>query len=265
LVGSSHVGQLPWPHRRSATVGGDLGGGEEDGHGPVDLGGAVVDPERLVDPPAGEVVVHRERLAPDGVLVGSGVGPLGGGDLAEVLGGRAVDVLVAPAPHGKPLGRHEEPRGRVELVDPRDLHGSLDGAEPVARAAVERAVDEDGLGQPRLDHRSRRGDLVGHQVAAAVHAVGPRHLVSAQAVRHLDGLRRVVGVERAHAVDGVHRQAGIGKRLTAHVDGHRRRGPPRSPGVLGAADPHDGDGHRSPGIRGSARDRGAARRRGRWW
>ena len=122
---------------------------------------------------AGQIVVHRQRLAPHRMLVGTGVRPLRDGDLAEILTGGAVLVLVAPGPHGEPLRRHHEPGRGVELVVVRHLHRPLDVAEPVARAAVERPVHQHRLAHARLDHRGRRGDLVGHQVAAAVHARSP--------------------------------------------------------------------------------------------
>jgi hypothetical protein len=65
------------------------------------------------------------------------VGALRDGDLAQILSGGAIFVLMSTCPHREPLGRHHESRRGVELIVVRHLHGPLDVAETVTGSPVE--------------------------------------------------------------------------------------------------------------------------------
>ena len=71
------------------------------------------------------------------MLVGAGVRALSDRELAEILTGGTVLVLVSAGPHGEPLRGDHEPRGGVELIVVLHLHRTFDVTEPVAGATVE--------------------------------------------------------------------------------------------------------------------------------
>src|ERR1700677_2272730 len=97
-------------------------------------------------------------------------------------------MLMTTSPHREPLRRHHEPGRGVELVVVLHLHWSLDMAEPVTRATVERAVHQHGLAHAGLDDRGGGGDLVGYEIAPAVHGVGPGQFVDPERPPYVDRL-----------------------------------------------------------------------------
>ena len=178
-----------------------------------------------------------------GVLVGSRVIALSDRDVPQILAGRTEFMLVATGPHREPLRRHHETGRRVELIVVLHLHRSIDMAEPVARAAIERPVHQHGLTHTRLDDCGGGGDLVGDEIAAAVHGVGPSQFVDTQRPPDEDRLLGVVGHESADAVDVGRREACVGDGIAASSHGHPAGRSAGVAGVLGTADPDDGTGH----------------------
>jgi NADPH:quinone reductase len=101
--------------RDLSQVPGPVEGGDDQRDRPVGFRAAVVQPERLADPPGGQVAVHVDGLALHRVRVGGGMPPEGDRDLAEVLVGGAVHVLVALRQHDDPHRWDDVPVQRGEL------------------------------------------------------------------------------------------------------------------------------------------------------
>ena len=149
----------------------------------VDLVAQVEHPERLVDPSAGEVVVERDGRTGDRVRIAHRVRALLNCDGAEVLRSRAVDVLVAAAPHREPLRGNEVPLrcGELALSSREHLVHRL----AVTRLRSQDAEDDDHLGLTGDDRGRGPGDHRRHHVAAPHHAGAPAQVVDADRVRDL--------------------------------------------------------------------------------
>ena len=110
-------------------------------------------------------------------------------DRTEVLGGRAVDVLVAPAPHGEPLRRGEVAVRHGELPVAAGAHQPTAG-RAVAGVRAEHAEHDGHVGLAGHHRRRRPGDRRGHGVAAAHDAGVPAEVVDADGVGDVHRLRR---------------------------------------------------------------------------
>jgi hypothetical protein len=165
------------------------------------------------------------------------------GDAAEVLARRPVLVQVALREHGDPLRRRVQSlRGepRVRGAIRRDVHRPVGLAEPEADPGtfVERAVDDDHLGDSGRDRHRRLLHARARGATAVADAREERQLADAQCSRDDDlgvGLHR----ERGEAVDVLGRQAGV---VEGGQDRLARQLQLAAPGVLaefGGADADD--------------------------
>ena len=129
-------------HRPVRQVLRPVGAHEHDRDRAVGLEAAVELAERIDDPAAREVVVHRHRLAHHCPLVVERVRPAEHGDAAEVFAGRAVLQHVGARRHRDFLRRRDDAGAVLELHVPRQAPAAA-LPEPLsagARAAVERPV-----------------------------------------------------------------------------------------------------------------------------
>ena len=113
LPGVFHVGELllgavvgvperggVHEHRFGGKVSGSFGGGQHEGVCAVERYVHVVDRQRLTHRPAGEVLLHGERLAEHGVGVARGVGARVDGDPAQHLPSVPVGMEIVVGPGG---------------------------------------------------------------------------------------------------------------------------------------------------------------------
>ena len=191
--------------------------------------------------------------AGDRVRVVDGVGALLHRDGAEVFRGRAVDVLVAAAPHREPLRRDEVSVRGGELAFARRQHAVHRLA--VAGARAQDAVHDHDIGLPGDDRGGRTGDHRRDRVAAAHHALAPAEVVDADRVRDLHRRRRVATGVTGEAVDVARCEAAVAQRVARSFAGHAERGAARLPDERGSPDPHDrrvtqrASCHRRPPVR----------------
>ncbi len=169
---------------------------------------------------------------------------VGDGDAAEVFAGRPVLVQVALGEHRHPLGRGEEPEGRVPGEVPgfcgRHRRPVLDAsAEAAAGALVERPVADDVVGDAGVDGEDRLLDGAARRASSVMDAREERQLADAEVAGDLDlGVR--VGRERDHAVDLGGLEPGVGDRGLARLDREAHLGAAGLLRELGGADADDG-------------------------
>ena len=217
------------------------GGRDDERDRAVRLEGAIVETERLVDPPRRQVLLQRQRRAREGVGIGAGVPVERDRDLAQVLARAAVDVLVTAGPHRHPLRGDHVALRRLELHLAPDLDAPLARvAEPESGTAVHRPEDHRGIAQTRRHGGRCVGHHAGRVITPAVHVDVPVQVADADGVRELVAEHRVAGLERARPVDVGRRQARIGDRRPRRLGRLRQHASARRARERGAADPDDG-------------------------
>lgn len=213
------------PDRDLPQVPGPVEGGDDQRDRPVGFQAAVVQPERLADPPGGQVAVHVDGLALHRVRVGGGMPPEGDRDLPEVLVGGAVHVLVALREHGDPHRRDDVPVQRGELhVAPHRQGRPVTAAVAVAGPAVERPEHHHHVAGARADGTERLADDGDREVAAALQVHRQPQVDRADRPRHVRAGVRVAGAEVDDPVHVGRPQAGVVQRGPRRLGRHGQRG-----------------------------------------
>ena len=239
------LGDGPDQRRRLAQVAGPLGGRDDECVGPIGLEAEVEQPQRLGDDGRLEVVLHRHHTVVHlRCRVGVGPFPAGDGDASELLVGGAVLGHVALGDEGEELTGRDQAPGQEELVprllpaDPGLPGGRCAGAEPPARAPVQRAEDDDGGGLAAEDRPDRLGDHAGRGDAAGTDGRGVGEVLEAERLGQVR-VGHEVGVAADDAVDVVRREPGVGERVERRRRREGQLGDPRVLRELGGADAGD--------------------------
>ncbi len=206
--------------RGVAAIAGALDAGHDDGGAVVGLHAAVEQVERLDDHAAVQHVVHAHALFVVGLGIVRRVLRVDHLHHRDLLGAGSVVVHV---PHERLTehlsGAHQPVAPREERIAGERRHRTAvsRSADPHLRVPVHRAIDDDGVAHPRLDHAHGDPDE-GLGARAAAVDIHVEVEADPQVARDRGGGRRIVVAVGEHPID----VTGFETRV-----GHRRADRPR--------------------------------------
>ena len=190
---------------------GDFAATHDERAGAVAFLAAVEEAEGFRDPARFAVVFEGDGLAHDGPLVLGGVCAQGHGDVAEVLGRRAIVDHVASRQHPVAVHRRQLAEGQRELL--ASAHGSQRGtgtaAEASARAPVQRAIHQNVFAKAERHRHGRIRDREAGEAPTAEEIDVPVGGFESQGLGDAADRGGVAHRIGDHAVDIAGHQAGV--------------------------------------------------------